>query len=105
MEWIYDLIPIAAAMLAGWAGKLFGQRQDVGGDLPMQKATAPTAALAAAGFAVSVILKARDLPTDDATIAAKSAEAWFYAMGAWSLGKNLVQLVREAIGRKNAAQP
>ena len=53
MTW-YELVAIASAMLAGWAGKLFGQRQDVGGDLPMQKATAPGAALFAAGFAVTM---------------------------------------------------
>lgn len=104
MNWT-DLIPIAAAMLAGWAGKSFGQRGDVGGDLPMQKATAPGAALFAAGFAVSCISKVKGLPVDDATIAAKSAEAWLYATGIWSIGKNLVQLVREIMGRKDAAKP
>ena len=58
----------------------------------------------AAGFAVSVISKIQGLPADDAMIAAKSMEAWLYATGIWSIGKNLVQLLREIIGRKDAAK-
>jgi len=103
MEW-HELVAIAAAMLAGWAGKQIGQRSDFGGELPMQKATAPGAALFAAGFAVTLCAKVRGVVLDDAQIAAQAGEAWFYAIGAWSLGKNLVQLVREVIIKKRGTE-
>lgn len=103
MTWL-DFIPIVVAFLAGWAGNELGKSALVGGDLPMNKATAPAAAAIAAATAVQFLAQIRGLPITPEQIVEQGSRAWAYAALIWTTVKNLIQMVR-AIAASRRAKP
>ncbi len=95
-----DFVPIVVAFLAGWAGNELGKSPLVGGDLPMNKATAPVAAAIAAATAVQFMAQIRGISMTPEQITQAGMISWAYAALMWTTSKNLIQLIKAIFHRR-----